>query len=465
MDKKWIFISFILLFVISAFLFTYDLNSEAISREKVTSTEIKSKEIDIGIELEKERKKGDAFSTSITIPVADIDTIDNEIKRWSIEQEDLFFEEIKKMEPPLSKQASANFVIEPIVKRVKKDFLTYEMHVQYYIEDEFNELEHNVTDVSSFVVNSKDESFVDLDDIINIPDIKNKSEFTRFLATIPDGKEKERLQTIDIKTIEPLQWLLNEKSIEFLIDSDKNKNEVDRTFVEFTKLDKHLTKPYKKQFIPKKKKKKAEKVKKAQTNKKLIALTFDDGPDKKVTPRILDTLKENNVKATFFMLGKNVRNYPDIAKEVVNQGHEVANHSETHANLNKTKKSQIEKEVIQTKKIIEKATGISPTLFRPPYGEYNSAVLDFANKSDQKVIMWSVDTLDWKHKNKNQIVNLAMQGSKSESIILMHDIHSTTADALPKLINNLQNEDFEFVTVSELIKHLNPASNGVYYGR
>lgn len=466
MSRKWIFASFILLFLISAAAFTYDVNSESISREKITSTDIKSEEIDIGIELEKEIKEGDSFTTTITIPIADIDAIDRELQRWAIEQEDLFFKNIKTMDPSLSKHAEASFVIEPIVKRVKKNFLTYEMHTQSYIEDEFNDVSYHDTDIASFVIHTKDETLVQLDEIVNIPDIKNKSEYTRFLSMIPDGKEKERLEKIDTKTIDTLNWSLNEKSLEFLVDNKENKNEVDRIFIDFKHIEKHLTKPYKKQFIPKKKKKKPKKeVKKKETNQKLIAITFDDGPNPYVTPRILDILKTENVKATFFMLARNVKANPNVAKSVVDHGHEIANHSETHANLNKAKKSQIEREVVHSKKIIEETIGVSPTLFRPPYGEYNSVVLDYANKSDQQLIMWSVDTLDWEHKNKNKTVELAMSRSQSQSIILMHDIHDTTADALSNLIHRLKNENYQFVTVSELMQYLDPASNGVYYGR
>lgn len=473
MGRKWFFVAFILLFVISAIAFSYDVNSETISREKIMTTEILSEEIDIGIELEKEIKEGKAFTSSITIPITNIQSIDETMKLWAIEQEDLFFLNIKSIEPPLSKYAKANFIIEPIVKRVKNDYLTFEMHIQYFIEDELNDLTLHVTDINSFVINSKEEQFVALQDVINIPDIKNKSEFTRFLEIIPDDKQKEMLKSLNIKTIEPIQWLLTDKNIEFLIDNaerETNITEVDRVLVEYTKLDKHLTDTYKKKFAPKpKKKKKSKKSKKQEKenkkDKKIVALTFDDGPDDKVTPKILKTLKKHDVKATFFMLTKSAEKFPDIAKRVAKEGHEIANHSETHINLNTVKKSRIDKEVVQSKKQLKKITGVDPKLFRPPYGEYNSTVIELAKKSEQEIIMWSVDTLDWQHKNKKRTVDIVTRETKPLSIVLMHDIHTTTADALPSLIEKLQKEGYEFVTTSEMLKHLDPASNGVYYGR
>ncbi|HZW69155.1 MAG TPA: polysaccharide deacetylase family protein, partial [Pseudogracilibacillus sp.] len=173
----------------------------------------------------------------------------------------------------------------------------------------------------------------------------------------------------------------------------------------------------------------------------------------------------HNVKATFFMLGKSINRFPEVAKQVADEGHEIANHSITHANLNKAKKSEIQKEVIDSKKIIQEVTGIEPKLFRPPYGEYNDAVIKAANASDQTIVMWSVDTLDWKHKDKNKVINLTMTKSTAKSIVLLHDIHESTADALPGIIEKMQKEGFEFVTTSELIKHLEAQANGVYYGK
>src|SRR5699024_9415798 len=153
---------------ICALAFTYDVNSETISREKITSTEVKSEQIDIGIELEKEIKEGESFTSSITIPIAKIEQIDNKIRAWAIDREDKFFSEIKDREQSLSKYAEAQFVIEPIVKQVKKDFLTYEFHVQYFIEDSFLETNYQYSDITSFVVHKKKEEFVNLQDVIQI---------------------------------------------------------------------------------------------------------------------------------------------------------------------------------------------------------------------------------------------------------------------------------------------------------
>src|SRR5699024_8307421 len=222
-----------------------------------------------------------SFTSSITLPIANIDNIDEHLREWATKQEDSFFSYIKQMDPRLSKQAEAEFTIEPKVKRIKKDYLTYEIHVKYDIEDSYTETHKHTNMVTSFVVDTKNEAFLNLNDIITIPELKNKSEFTRFLSTIPDGKAKKALETIDSKTIDSLNWLLTDKHIEFIIDSaeTETKNKENRITIPYSKLAKHINEPYKKQFVPKKKKKKAVKEKAEETNRKLIALTFDDGPE------------------------------------------------------------------------------------------------------------------------------------------------------------------------------------------
>src|SRR5699024_5164019 len=267
--------------------------------------------------------------------------------------EDEFFSEMQAIEPPISQYAEAYFTIEPIVKEVKDRYFTYEMYIQYYVEDKTNQIERYNSKVHTFVIDQEKERFIELLDVIDLPKIKNKSEYTRFLSTIPEGKNKKRLEQIDTKTVEPIQWILTDNNIEFIIEN-KEKD--------------------------KKTKKKKQKIK---TNKKLVALTFDDDPDVTVTPQILNLLDQYNIKATFFMLARNVNKFPHIAKEVAKQGHEIANHSINHMNLNKAKRSQIEKEIIESKSIIEKVTGVKPKLFRPPYGEYNNTVIELANKSEQ----------------------------------------------------------------------------------
>ncbi|BAQ11703.1 peptidoglycan N-acetylglucosamine deacetylase a [Bacillus sp. OxB-1] len=183
-----------------------------------------------------------------------------------------------------------------------------------------------------------------------------------------------------------------------------------------------------------------------QTIKK-IALTFDDGPDPKVTVQILDILQRHDAKATFFMLGSRVEYYPEIARQVAAAGHELGNHSWNHPDLTKMGAEKAKQEILRTSSMIEEVTGNKATVFRPPYGAVNSEV---RNVSGLPVVLWDVDTLDWKHRDPELLLEKVKGSTKNGSIVLMHDIHQSTADGLEAVLSYLQSEGYVFVTVSEL---------------
>ncbi|CAM3157082.1 polysaccharide deacetylase family protein [Filibacter tadaridae] len=184
-----------------------------------------------------------------------------------------------------------------------------------------------------------------------------------------------------------------------------------------------------------------------ETHVKKIALTFDDGPDPKVTMQILATLNKYNAKATFFMLGSRVEYYPEIAKKVQEAGHELGNHTWNHPDLTKVGLEKVRSEITSTSTIIEKVTGQKVSVFRPPYGAVNKSV---RAQTDLPVTLWDVDTLDWKHRDSVKLLANIKSAKKDGSIVLMHDIHQSTADGLDSVLAYLQSEGYEFVTVTEL---------------
>lgn len=199
--------------------------------------------------------------------------------------------------------------------------------------------------------------------------------------------------------------------------------------------------------------------KEAKKNQKMIALTFDDGPSPATTPQVLATLKKHQAKATFFVLGQKVAGNEAILQQMLTEGHEIANHSWSHPNLTKLTADQIKQEVQGTQTAIEKATGQTPKLLRPPYGAVNQAVMAAAQ---MPAIYWSVDTLDWKSHNPQAILSKVQAGTHKGSIILMHDIHQTTADSLDAVLTYLSSKGYTFVTASELLgDNLNPQH--IYY--
>ena len=187
------------------------------------------------------------------------------------------------------------------------------------------------------------------------------------------------------------------------------------------------------------------------SDKKRVALTFDDGPHPKVTRQILDTLERYNAKATFFMLGNRVQYYPEIALEVLSRGHEVGNHTWSHPVLPKLTEAQIMNEFTTTENAITAAIGQGSTVFRPPYGSTTDAINAII---PHDVAIWSIDTLDWKHRDANKLVQNVKNQMHNNAIILMHDIHQSTADGLSGVLDYLATEGYEFVTVSEITPYI-----------
>lgn len=196
--------------------------------------------------------------------------------------------------------------------------------------------------------------------------------------------------------------------------------------------------------------------------KGLIALTFDDGPSAVQTPRLLQILREKNVKATFFVLGKMAQRSPDILRQEEADGHEVASHTMTHANLNRATIEGIQWEVAAVNGVFMDILGHGPSLTRPPYGNINNNVRTYVN---QPLILWTVDPEDWKYKNAATVRQNVVSRTFDGAIILLHDIHATTVDAVVAIIDDLRAAGYEFVTVSELAAARGVVmQNGVSYG-
>lgn len=183
-----------------------------------------------------------------------------------------------------------------------------------------------------------------------------------------------------------------------------------------------------------------------------IAMTYDDGPHATNTPRLLDMLKQRGIKATFFVVGQCAAEYPDIMKRIVVEGHEIANHSWSHPQLSRMGEGAVSDQLQRTHDVIIQTTGATPRLMRPPFGAFTQNQMAWANRKwDYKVIMWDVDPLDWKYRNAGHVKSEILSHTVNGSIILTHDIHKTTIDAMPETLDGLTARGFKFLTVSELI--------------
>lgn len=179
-----------------------------------------------------------------------------------------------------------------------------------------------------------------------------------------------------------------------------------------------------------------------------IALTFDDGPSPKYTPLLLDGLKEREVHASFFLLGKNVKENQKLVQRMQEEGHLLGNHTYNHVQLDKISETTAKQEILKTNNEIYEVTGNYPEYMRPPYGAWKK---NMELCVEMFPVFWDIDTLDWKSKNVGSILKAVGEEPEDGSIILMHDEYETSVEAAFLLIDRLQEKGYEFVTADELI--------------
>ena len=188
------------------------------------------------------------------------------------------------------------------------------------------------------------------------------------------------------------------------------------------------------------------------SNQPYIAMTYDDGPHPKNTPRLLDILRQRNIKATFYVIGRNVEMYPHITRRIVAEGHEIGNHTYTHRNLKTLSDAQVRTEMNRTRSAIIKATGVQPRTMRPPYGALYERQRHFIKKEyGYPTIMWAVDPRDWQRPGPSVVTNRILSQTSNGAIVLAHDLHAPTIDAMPGTLDGLLAKGFRFVTVSQLL--------------
>src|SRR5438067_11733277 len=188
-----------------------------------------------------------------------------------------------------------------------------------------------------------------------------------------------------------------------------------------------------------------------------IAMTFDDGPSATLTPKLLDLLAAHHIKATFFVIGENVAEHPEIVARAAREGHEIANHSWSHPNFGKMSQESVRSQVQRTDDAIRNATGKRPTLLRPPYGSITEREKRWIHDEfGYDIILWDVDPLDWKRPGPAVVRSRILKETRPGSIVLSHDIHPGTIEAMPSTFDELEAKGFKFVTVSELIGMATP---------
>lgn len=181
---------------------------------------------------------------------------------------------------------------------------------------------------------------------------------------------------------------------------------------------------------------------------KKIALTFDDGPHPIYTPMLLEGLKKRNVKVTFFLMGTAAEQYPDIVKQIADDGHLIGNHTFHHVSLENADEGTIEREVLSANELIEEISGEYPQFIRPPFGQCDKQV---ENQTGMLCVLWNIDPLDWCTADASKVVQRVLKNAKDNGIILMHDQYKTSVMAAFTVIDELQKQGYEFVTVDEIL--------------
>ncbi len=388
-----------------------------------------SSENDVVSIIEKKHSK-----IAVNYPVTSNNTLNNEISSYVNKIYQEFKNEEKNYQNP-------ELNISYTYKDVNKDIICVGLITEIYTDKEINK-------IKTFTFDKKNNKFLTMEDVVKdvsaldyvIKKVlleKYREADMDFLANINYDYftiDNENLTLYfspaelknDNKEIIYLDIPLN--SLKLLIDIDKEKN--DNTYISIKK-------------------------KNIDYNKKVVALTFDDGPSK-YTKKILDILKEEEACATFFIVGNKALFYKEELQRMIKEGSEIGNHSYSHKWLNRLSENEFKEEINKTQKVIEDITGFTPKIFRPTYGGYSDKLKTY---TDLNFILWNVDSEDWKVKNTNKILNNIFKSVKDESIILMHDNHEYSVKALKEIIDNLKNDGYQFVTVSELLEIQNLRNN------
>ncbi|WP_226658092.1 polysaccharide deacetylase family protein [Guptibacillus hwajinpoensis] len=402
------------------------------------------------IEFKQDTEETDRYTMLINTPVIENSSLAEAIQEWVTNQKETFLSEVKAEKDNLGSGYRAHLTIQVDAKKGANDTTSLIFHSYHLVNKVSGE-----NYVKMFTMNATHERLQLTDLLTNYGETldairSNLKEQLKQNDKIKNDLINQKLNNV-LQEPNTWNWLVSETSL--IIYMEKSKITENKTGTIEIK-------------IPLEEKRAAQRERSIlKSGEKYVALTFDDGPNPDVTPRVLKILKQHDAKATFFMLGSQVEKHPSLAAKVAQDGHEIGNHTDRHINLTKLEKSQLVKEVLNSRQEIEKATGQTPTLIRPPYGEMNSEVEQVAKINGSSLILWSVDSRDWKSKNAKAINEVVLKEVVSGSIILLHDVHPTTAEALPKLITTLKEEGYHFLTVSQLLLTQEKYSAGTDYGK
>lgn len=411
-----------------------------------------------GLQLRTATTESNKFTTSLSIPVAENAELNEPIQQWITEQKVAFDAETKENDEWLSLENRAHLNIQLETKKVTEHIYSLVFSAYSYTGGA-----NGVTTVQTFTIDVENNRLLQLGDVIELND-DALADIRKLLLEELEKDAKTFIYVVEkyldeaLSNTEGWKWSLSKKSLTLYFDEYEiaagaaGKIKVKLPLEQLNSfLNEKIANELKIPMKEEKQEQLTHEFRELDSKGKYVALTFDDGPSAKVTPQVLAILKKYGARATFFMLGSQVDYYPDLVKQVAMEGHEIGNHSNSHPDLTKLSGQQLKQQIAGTNKKIKELVGKEPTALRPPYGAFNDHVKAAAQENNMSIVLWSVDSVDWKNRNAKTINQIIQRDVASGSVVLMHDIHPTTADALPELLAGLQKEGYEFVTVSELL--------------
>lgn len=435
------------------------ISAEEIETSLQTSV-TRAKGKDLG-EVETIIEYGDYSSLAAHYPIFAIDSIDDTIKDMVQDYIDNFYREVEN-----------NIYNRKLKSELNIDFDTYTIQddivsLKFSIMESMSYSAHPNNSIQTFVINLGKEEFISLDDIF-------KDGYLSILCEMiinhfsDDKKYNEQIETDSFKdklaSVEENldKFVVKENSIILFFEKYElfagsfGEQEVE---IFYKDLKDYLKKDFKdlvanplESIVDEKEIEKPRKIVDRKTRlidpeEPMVALTFDDGPNNKTTIPILDTLKKHNSVGTFFVLGNRVSNNKEILERMIAEGSEVGNHTYNHKKLTSLSSKNVKWQIKSTQDIIFDTIAITPKIMRPTYGAYDDTL---KSTLDMPMILWSIDTLDWKHRNADKVVKSILDNVTDGDIILMHDLYESTANAVEKVVPELIDRGFQLVTVSEL---------------
>ena len=470
----------IILLLIGIFFGFNNVIANVLDKQPKTTENTVHSSVYPGVDIETHTKETDLYTLSISQLYTQDEQINSSIDKWIEQEKSIFTSHIKESKKSLKKNGfRAHLNIKAKTEKLAENIYAFDFE-SYQITGGAN----GMTNRNSLVVDLNLNKQLDINDIFQLDDHSTQEIQKLILNELHNDKENNLYIFDDlveevIKDPNQWKWSFSENNLVFHFDQYEiaaGAAGAIQAKVPIEKIKMNLTNDFASKMDIKLVNKedqqsknvnehKSDPIQKLSPDGKYVALTFDDGPHVDITPRVLDTLEKNNAVATFYMLGSQVEYYPQLANQVKDAGHEIGDHTMNHQDLSILDFNGVQSEMRKSHQVITDAIGQTPTTMRPPYGALNKSVKTVAQQMNTPIIMWSVDSLDWKSRNASAVHDEVMSNVASGAIVLLHDIHASTADALPQILHSLKEAGYETVTVSQLLDLQNDKSVGPYHNK